>query len=289
LKVVVVFSVLLFASIWCDGAAVTADTPSSTLMPLVGQTAHYRFSDTVKTPGGTRNLAGTLTLATLAPDQIRVSITLEGKGTRSFDLHADQTGALWQSSGSEPSLQAPSARSRRSSSSSEPSVTEQELIRRLSLVARIGAHPSEDASFPVVLDVPWASGPVDPLLTVKSDPTGVFTADATQETSVNPPARGRAHILRSVLISAGVGVAASQIGGVAGRVVGPVVSIGSLVIASRNRSGASPTDVRLHITGKISAGRLQTVSGAQEYAVHAGGRSRTYSDTWSLVLEGGTA
>lgn len=279
-------SLPLAAFLSCAMAAAAADAPPSAFLPSIGQTTHYRFSDTLKTPSGTKSLSGTLILTRLASDEVQVTIATEGKGARKFDLHVDETGALRQSTGSESVAQADNVKppnGRRS----EPSLAEQELIRRFSLVARIGAHPGEEVSFPVVLDVPWASGPVDPLLAVTPDTPDTFTAEASQETTINPPSKGRQHILRSVLISVGVGVAASQIGGTVGRVVGPVVSIGSLIIASRTHSGAQPTDVKLHITGKVADSRLQEVSGVQEYAVHAGKHSRTFSDTWSLALEVG--
>jgi hypothetical protein len=289
LKVAVLFFSLASAVLSCGVAALAAEGPPSAFLPAPGQTTLYRFSDLLKTPNGDKSLAGTLTLTMLSPDEVRATIAMEGKESRSFELHVDETGALQLVPGSEPAAQADGAESLRKGGLSEPSAAEEQLIRRLSLVARICAHPGKETSFPVLLDVPWASGPVDPLLSVQMTAPETFIADANEATTINPPSKGRPHILRSVLISVGIGVAASQIGGIPGRVVGPVVSIGSLVIASRARAGALPTDVRLHSAGSFSEGRLQTISGTQEYAVHAGKHSRTFSDTWSLVLESGAA
>jgi hypothetical protein len=267
-----------------DGAAVAAhpDLPSA-FLPQAGRTVRYQFSDTLTTPKESKSQAGTLTLTAVAGNEIKAAITIDGKATRNLDFHVDETGVLRPASRPDPDES--SSAKLRNSGGSEPSAAEQALMLRLSIAARIGANPGEETSFPVVLNVPWANSPVNPILYVKSTAPDVFVADAEDMTSTNPPQKGQTHILRMVAISTGAGILAGEIGGTAGRIVRPIVTVGSVAIASRTRSGPQPTNVTLHITGQLADGRLRTISGDQEYTVAAKKQSRTFSDRWSLVAQ----
>jgi len=159
------------------------------------------------------------------------------------------------------------------------------LIRQdqLSLAARVGEYPGEEMSFPVLLDVPWASSPVNPILYVKPTAPDAFVATAEDTTSINPPQPVRPQILRSVAIGMGAGALAGAIGGTAGRFVGPIVTVVS--IATRPHSGPQSADVTLHLKGQLANGRLRTLSCNREYTVHANKHPRTFNDQWSLVAE----
>jgi hypothetical protein len=239
--------------------------PPSAFLPPAGQMVRYRFSDTVVTPKESKSEAGTLTLTAVTAHEIKASIEIDNKAPRNFALHVDQAGAL------------------STTSQNTPSTAEQALLLRLSLAAQIGAHPGEETSIPVLLNVPWASGPVNPTLSIKSTSPDVFVGEASDTTTINPPQNARPHILRSVAISAGAGILAGQIGGTAGSVLRPIVTVGSILIATRSRSGPQPTDVTLHITGQFADGRLQRLSGNQEYSMPAKEHSRTSSENWQFV------
>jgi hypothetical protein len=182
-----------------------------------------------------------LNLTAVTAHQIKATVAIDNKAPRTFALHVDQTGALHPAAGLDP----PSSTSRRNGQST-PSAAEQVFLLRLSVASQIGAHPSEDVSIPVLLNVPWASGPVNPTLYVKSTAPGAFTADASDTTTINPPQNARSHILRSVAISTGVGIAAGEIGGTTGRIIRPIVTVSSILIATRSHSGPQPTDVDGH-------------------------------------------
>jgi hypothetical protein len=256
--------------------------PPSAFLPPVGQIVHYRFTDTLTTPKESKSETGTLTLTAVTAHEIKATVALDNKAPRNFALHVDQTGALQPSPGLDPP--SPSSTPRRNGQST-PSTAEQAFLLRLSVASQIGAHPGEDVSIPVLLNVPWASGPVNPTLYVKSTAPDAFTGDASDTTTINPPQNARPHILRSVAISTGVGIAAGEIGGTTGRIIRPLVTVSSILIATRSHSGPQPTDVTLHITGQLSRGRLQTLSGKQEYTVAAKEHSRVFSDQWQLVAQ----
>jgi hypothetical protein len=212
--------------------------------------------------------------------EIEATVAIDNKPPRSFSLHVDQTGALQSTAGMDPPSAAP-----HHNRQTAPGAAEQAFLGRLSLAAQIGARPGEEMSIPVLLNVPWASGPVNPTLYVKPTAPDAFTGDASDTTTINPPQSGRPHILRSVAISAGVGVLAGQIGGTAGSVIRPIVTVGSILIAARSRSGPQPTDVSLHITGQLANGHLQRISGNQESSVAQKERSRISREQWQLLAQ----
>jgi hypothetical protein len=272
-----VLSVQAIAQQANDGAVSATLAAPSAFLPSPGQTLSYRFSDTLITPKETKSEAGTLTLTAVTGNEIKATVAIDNKAPRSFSLHEDQTGALQAST--------PPSATPRHSRQSAPGDAEQALLLRLSLAAQIGARPGEEMSIPVLLNVPWASSPVNPTLYVKPTTEDAFTADATDSTTINPPQKGRPHILRSVAISAGAGILAGQIGGTAGSVIRPIVTVGSILIASRSRSGPQPTEVTLHITGQLADGRLQRLSGNQKYSVAQKEHSRISSENWQLLAQ----
>lgn len=262
-----VISVQASAQKRTQGSAGDILPPPSAFLPPIGQIAHYRFTDTLTTPKESKSEAGTLTLTAVTAHEIKATVAIDNKSPRDFALHVDQAGAL------------------STTPQSAPSAAERALLLRLSLAAQIGAHPGEEMSIPVLLNVPWASGPVNPTLYVKSTAPDAFVGDASDTTTINPPQNARPHILRSVAISAGVGILAGQIGGTAGSVIRPIVTVGSILIATRSRSGPQPTDVTLHITGQLADGRLQRLSGNQEYSVPRKEHSRTFSEKWQFLAQ----
>ncbi len=262
-------------------AMADAATAASTFLPPVGQTARYRFSDTVIGGKGTKTLSGTLTLLSVTEDRAQLSIAIDGKAPRTFNLHVDATGALDAEKGISAAV---SPTDSRAGGQALPGVAEQALILQLSLASRAGAHPADVESFPVLLDIPWARAPVNPILKIRPTGPDAFAGDAEDTTTINPPGRNREHILRNRAIAVGVGIVASQIDGGVGRVVGPVVTLTTLLIASRTHSGdPQPADVSLHITGQLAGGRLQTISCDEEYVVHPGKHAHTFGDRWSLT------
>lgn len=264
-----------------DGTAAGELARPSAFLPQAGQTLHYRFSDTFTTPKESKNETGTLTLTAVSKNEITAMVAVDNKAPRNLALQVDRTGALQPADESDPS----SAKTRHNGQS-EPSASEQALLFRLSLAARIGADAGEEAPIPVLLNVPWARGPVNPTLYFKSTASGEFTAEASDTTSINPPQTGRPHILRSVAISTGAGILAGEIGGTTGKVIRPMVTAGSIFIASRHaRFGPQPTEVTLHITGQLSDGRLQRLSASQEYTVVAQKQHRSFSDQWQIVAQ----
>lgn len=266
-----------------DGAATSPASPPSAFMPAAGQTARYQFSDTLTTPKKSTTEDGTMTVTRVAGNEVRVTIAIDDKAPRSFDFHLDSTGELLSASKRSTDLRA--STKPRSKGQSTPGLDEQALILRLSIAAHIGSRAGDETSLPVLLDIPWASSPVNPVLSIKSTAPGAFAGDASDTTTINPPQTGQPHILRPVLISAGVGAAAGAIGGTAGRLVGPAFTVGSLRMATHNRPGPLPTDVKLHVSGQVADGRLRTLSGDQEYVVQVKKHPRTFSDKWSLVAQ----
>jgi hypothetical protein len=275
-----IISVQALAQKHTEGATEGALPPTSAFLPPVGQSVHYRFSDTLTTPKESKNEVGTLTLTAVNDSEIKATLTIDNKAPRNFSLHVDETGALRPAAEPDP----PSAATRHNVQS-EPGAAERALLLRLSLAAQIGAHPGEDMSIPVLLNVPWASGPVDPTLNIKSTSSDAFTGDASDTTTINPPQNRQPHILRSVAISAGAGIAAGEIGGTTGRIIRPIVAVSSILIATRSHSGPQSADVSLHISGQLSAGRLQRLSGNQEYTIAQKEHSRIFSDQWQLIAQ----
>jgi hypothetical protein len=275
-----VISVQAMAQKHTEGATEEPLPPSSAFLPPVGQSVHYRFSDTLTTPKESKSEAGTLTLTAVTGNEIKATVAIDNKAPRNFTLHVDQTGALRPAVELDP----PSAATRHNGQSA-PSAAERTFLLRLSLAAQIGAHPGEEISIPVLLNVPWASGPVNPTLNIKSTAPDAFIGDASDTTSINPPQNARPHLLRSLAISTGAGIAAGEIGGTTGRIIRPIVTVGSILIATRSRPGPQPTDVTLHIAGQLADGRLQRLSGNQQYSVAQKEHSRIASDQWQLVAQ----
>jgi hypothetical protein len=275
-----VISVQAIAQKPAPGAAENTVTQSSAFLPPVGQSVHYRFSDNLTTSKESKSEAGTLTLTAVTHNEIKATVAIDNQAPRSFALHVDQTGALQPAA----EMALPPATPRHNSSSA-PGAAEKAFLLRLSLAAQIGAHPGEETSIPVLLNVPWASGPVNPTLNIKSTAPDAFVGDASESTTINAPQKARPHILRSVAISTGAGIAAGEIGGTTGRIIRPIVTVSSILIASRSHSGPQPIDVTLHVTGQLADGRLQRLSGNQQYTVAQKEHSRVVSDQWQLVAQ----
>lgn len=246
-----------------DGSATSLDASSSSaFLPQVGQSAHYRYVDTVTTPMQTKSEAVMLTIKSVTENQVRVTIDADGQEPRNLDLSKDLSGALQPTSDQ----------------------GEQELVSRLSLVARIGTNPRVATSFPVLLNVPWASGPVNPMVSIQPTEPDGFVANANAATTVNPPQpQQRLH----VLLAPGIGLTGALIGGTAGRVIAISGLVRTVVVANHNVSKPIQTEVKLHITGHLANGRLQALYGDQENSVHAKNRNGTLSDRWSLVVDDG--
>jgi hypothetical protein len=274
------------------GAAVSTDQPPSAFLPPVGQTVHYRYSDTATTPTApkkknrTKSEAATLTITTVSVKDVQVTIAVEGKGSHSLDFHLDETGALQPTSSMPESFVLPSS-SRGSDDRNEQSAAEQALRLRLSLASRIGAHSGAETSFPVLLNVPWASGPVNPILSIQSTGPNAFVADASAMTSINPPQKKQSKHLIPYLF--GLGILGNAVGGTPGRIAGisaTVVLAAVAYVRGRHSGRPQSVDVTLHITGQLANGRLQMLSGDQQEIAHEKKKTRTYfSDKWSLVAE----
>jgi hypothetical protein len=264
-------------------SAIVTEPLPSVLLPPVGQTVQYRFSDSVTTSKGMRTLGGTLTLRTVAEDQIHATVAIDGKESRDFDFHLDDTGALRPATSPDSVLS--SSGKPRNKRQNEPAPSEQALRFQLLLAARVCARPVEGASFPVLLDVPWARGPVNPTLRVQSTGPGTFTADAEDATEINPPHNGRPHIVRTLATSIGIGIVATEVGGTAGRIIGPTFTAGSLLYATQHRPAPLPIEVTLHFDGQMADGRLKTLSADQRYTVQVQKHTRTISDKWTLTAE----
>lgn len=274
------------------GAAVSTDQPPSAFLPPAGQTVHYRYSDTVTTPMApkkkkrTKSEAATLTITTVSAKDVQVTIAVEGKGTRSLNFQVDETGALQPASAMPDSFILPSS-SRGDNDRNEQRAAEQALLLRLSLASRIGAHPGAETSFPFLLNVPWASGPVNPILSIKSTGSDTFVADASAMTSINPPQKKQSkHVIPYLF---GLGILGSAVGGTPGRIAGlsaTAVLAAVAYVRGRHSGRPQPVDVTLHIAGQFANGRLQMLSGNQQENAQEKKKTRTYfSDKWSLVAE----
>lgn len=261
-------------------AAAPTATPTqpSAFLPALGQTVTYRYSNAVTTPKGGKSGAATLTIKTISESEVQITIA-DSKGSQRLDFRVDQAGALQLASTPEPSEAA--SRKHGAGDSGEEKNAVEALLSRLSIAARISARPGTETSFPIQLNIPWASGPVNPILHVASTTPEALVGNACDTTSINPPERQRHH----TLIPVGLGLIGGAIGGTTGRIA-EVAGTGATAVAmNRRHSGPIPVDIKLHITGHLVNGRLRTISGDQEIDAHAGKHSNTFSDKWSLVAE----
>jgi hypothetical protein len=245
----------------------TIPAPASAFLPPVGHTAHYRYLDTVTGPKQTKNQAAMVTIASVTEGQVRVTVAVDGQESSNLDLSVDANGALQRTSG--PPEQTPAT---------------QEFLTRLSLAARIGANPRVATAFPVLLNIPWASGPVNPLIRVQPTEADGLVATASAATTVNSPSQ-KQHL--HFLVAPGVGLAGALIGGTTGRVVALSGLVTSTIVARRSSPGPERTNVTLHVTGHLANGRLQSLSGDQENSVHARRHTDIFSDKWSFIAEDG--
>jgi hypothetical protein len=262
-----------------------ARAPSSTFLPLIGQSAQYQYSDTVTTQKGSRRLTAVITLTSVTAKEIRASIEINGKESRNVEFYLDDTGTLQPTSMPEP--EANSTR-KRSNHYNEQADAVHAFVSRISLASRIAAHPAEEESFPVKISLPGASCPLQPTLVLKPTQTETLVANASDTTSVSSP-QARHGLFMPLGLGIGAGFIGGAIGGTPGRIVGLSISATSLVITllRSHHSGPLPADVGLHIEGKLADNRLQTLSGDQEVVIH-GKRTRTISDRWSLVARSAT-
>jgi hypothetical protein len=267
-------STIVILSYVCPAIMSGATVPvSSAFLAPVGQATHYRYLDLVTTPKGARNAKAQLTLTTTSDHEVEVTIEGEGQQTRQLSFYLDPTGALQPISpvgGHE---------------KEEQEVDAQALLHRLSLAARIGAHAEGEVSVPVTINIPWASKPVlQPTLSIDMTKTDSFIADAIDTTSVNPPQQKKQSVLPFTF---GLGILGGAVGGTPGTIVGisTTVVLGA-VARHRGHLGPSPLNVNVHVSGQLTAGRLSTLAGDQEEAVHSGGHTHALSsDQWSLVAE----
>ena len=268
-------------SLVATAAAASTSTPTQTsaFLPAVGQSVHYRYSDTVTTPKGSKSGAATLTIKTITENEVEVTIAVDGEGSRSLEFHVDETGTLQPASAPEPA--GSSSRKHGARDAGEEKNAAQALLSRLSIAARIGAKPGTEMSFPIQLNVPWASGPVNPILHVTSTAPNALAGDASDTTSINPPQKQHRHALLPV----GLGLLGGAVGGTTGRIAGVAGTGATAVAMNRGRSGPVPAEVKLRVTGQLADGRLRTLSGDQEIEAHAGKHSNTFGDKWSLVAE----
>jgi hypothetical protein len=264
---------LVFASLFPGmAAAATSSIPaSSAFLAPVGQTTHYRYFESIATAKGSNRETAFVTLTTRANDEVSVEIAVDGKVTRSLDFYRDPSGAL---------RAVPHA----GSETGKQDDTEG-LPQRLSIAAQIGAHPGGDITVPVTVTIPWASRPVlQPTLLIDMTKANSFTANASDETSVNPPQQNKHSLLPFTF---GLGILGGAVGGTPGRIVGTGSTVLLAVIAQRRgRPAPSPLQVSVHLTGQLTDGRLRTLSGEQEETINS--QRQTHSvlrDQWSLAAE----
>jgi hypothetical protein len=285
----VLLSVCLFAcaALTVARPALGIDQQTSAFLPAAGQTVHYRFTDSVTEAKKSKNVSGQLTLTANSGNEVHAVLAVNGEESRNFDFRIDQNGALQLASSPDPAATTSNKPNRRNQA--EQFATQQALLLHFSLASSIGAHPGEAASFPALLDVPWASGPVNPILSITPNGSSAFIADGHDTTFVSPPS-GERHVMRSVLVSLGVsvavGAAAGAIGGPGGAALGAGVTATAAVVRSLRRSSAPlPTNVQVHVTGQLENGRLQAISGEEQYVLHAKKHTRTVTDKWTLAAE----
>ena len=250
----------------------TVPAPSAFLAP-VGQATHYRYSDLVTTPKGTKTESARLTLTTSSEHDVHVAIAIEGQQTTHLNFYLDPTGALQPTS--------PVGVHEKE----EQEADAQALLLRLCLASRIGAHTGGEVSVPMTIHIPWASKPVlSPTLSIDMTKADSFVADASDETSVNPPQQKKPSILP---FTVGLGILGGAVGGTPGRIVGVSATVVLAAVARRRgTSGPSPLNVKVHVSGQLAGGRLSTLAGDQEESIHSGGHTHALSsDRWSLVAE----
>jgi hypothetical protein len=137
----------------------------------------------------------------------------------------------------------------------------------------------------VTIPIPWASKPVlNPTLFIDMTKADSFIADASDETPVNPPQQKKQRVLPFTL---GLGILGGAVGGTPGRIVGVSSTVVLAAVARRRgHSGPSPLNVKVHLSGQLTEGRLSTLAGDQEESIHSGGHTHALlSDKWSLVAE----
>lgn len=265
--------------------AVDADNQPtlSAFLPPVGKTAEYRYSDTLtpsKKNQKPRSGTATLTITATSPTEYHARIAVDGKTPTTLTLHLDATGALQPDSGLESVALLPGKR--KGDEAKEQRVAAQSLVDRLSLAAQIPAHPEAGASFPIQLDVPRASVPLNPVLYIKTPVQDSFTANANDTTSITPPQKKR----RRFIGLFGLGILGGVLGGTPGRIVGLSVSAATaitLIASSHRHAKPIPADVSLHVTGVIANDRIQKLSGEQQLVVHAKKGPYTLGDAWSFA------
>lgn len=253
-------------SLWADGPT----APKSSFLPPQGETCYYRYSETLAAPKKTVELTATLTVKTLPNNSVRVTFAADGKAPRTLDFRVDETGAL------QPVAQDGPSKKPKTKAEIQRRAADESLELWLALVSRVGAN--RETSFPVPLAVQWASGPVNPILTIKSVEPNTFVADAQASTTVNSPASDS-------LGTIGLGVRA--VGTFGGSAADGFVGIAGLGLAAlstiRRPHGPQPADVSLHLAGELADGRLKQLSGDQENVVRPGKHPTTFSDKWILV------
>jgi hypothetical protein len=279
-----VFVGVLSAMAQQSSAGAATPAASSAFLPMIGQSAQYEYSDTLTTPKGTTRLTATMTLTSDTARNIRASIAINGKESRSLDFLVDDVGALHPTSA--PEL-APESRYRRHrSKQSQQAAAVQEFVSRISLASRIVAHPAEETSFPVKTTVPGTTCPLNQTLVLKPTQPEALVADANDTTSISSPQANR-RLLMPLGLGIGAGFIGGAIGGTPGRIAGISISATSLVVnlARTRHAGPFPADVSLHVDGKLADGRLQSLSGDQEVVVHTGKSQHTIDEKWSLVRQ----
>ena len=265
-------------------AVASADPSSpSAFLPPVGQTVQYRYTDTL-TPSkkNQKPMSGTATLSitAISPTEYHTRIGVGGKAPYTLTLHLDAAGALQPDSGLE-SVQLLPGKQKGDDEKTQRAAA-QALVDRLSLAVQMQAHPEAGTSFPVQLDIPGASVPLNPVLYIKTAGQDSFTADANDTTSITPPQKKR----RRFIGLFGLGILGGVLGGTPGRIVGLSVSAATaitLIASSHRHSKPIPADVSLHVTSVIANDRIQKLSGEQQLVVHAKKGSYTLGDAWSFV------
>ena len=222
-----------------------------------------------------KSLTGTLTLRSVADNNIQVTFAIDGRDAHSLDFYIDQTGALQPVV--TPEAMAPRTRKTKDADLVRDRAVAEALALRLSLASRVATRT--ETSFPIVLSVPWANGPINPILSIRSASDDSFVGDAYATAFVNPP---KSRHKFGLLVPFGLGVAGAFATGVTGGLIaaaGPVAS----TWAGNHSSNPLPVDVSLHLVGDFSRGRLRSISGDQEDLVHSGKHTSKSTEQWSIV------
>jgi hypothetical protein len=264
-------------------AKISAAAPASTFLPAIGQSEQYRYLDTVATRRTSTTVSGRLTLTSVTAQKVQATITVDSNEPRSVDFSVDDTGSLLPLSIAEPETK--SGNKRRRSDQEQRTIAAQALLTRLSLASRIGAHPGEEISFPVKLNLAGVSCPLNPTLVIKTEQE-TLAGEAKDTTSINPP-RANQKVFLPLGLGIGAGFIGGAIGGTPGKIAGISISATSFVvgIVRARHSRPLPADVNLHIDGKLAGGRLLSLFGDQEVIMHSGKHTVTISEKWSIVTE----